>query len=150
MKKMKCIKGFYVEDARQWYNVGDEFDVYTIDEVKGLECADFYHAKNSSGLDDDTVGYLKELDGQFLPVWRRDAEELVVEPKDVRRVVYEIDCHSEYKLDEDMIKTFSELPKDEYDKFVQRLSNNTREALYDILSQGMENTVVNVKVVGIR
>jgi len=95
MKKMKCIKGFYVEDARQWYNVGDEFNMYTIDEVKGLESAEYFKSRNSYGADEDTIGYLKELDGQFLPVWRRDAEELVVEPKDVRRVVYEIDCPSQ-------------------------------------------------------
>ena len=149
MKKMKCIKGFYGEDARQWYNVGDEFDMYTIDEVKGLESADFYHAKYSSGMDDDTIGYLKELDGQFLPVWRGDAEELVVEPKDVRRFEFDIKCHLEYKLDDIMLETFNEMTSKDYDELVQRLSDNVKDSLYELLSPDMEDVMINVRVVGV-
>ena len=149
MKKMKCIKNFYVMDEKEWYEICDVFDVYTIDEVKGLEYAEQFHARNSSGLDDDTIGYFKELDGQFLPVWRRDAEELVVEPKDVRRFEFDIKCHLEYKLDDIMLETFNKMTSKDYDEFAQKLSDNVKDSLYELLSPDMEDVMINVSVVGV-
>jgi len=121
MKKMKCIKNFYVMDEKEWYEIGDVFDIYTIDEVKGLEYSEQFNAKNSSGMDDDTVGYLKELDGEFLPVWRKDAEELVVEPKDVRRFDVRVDVAGYITPEDYMFETFKEMNNTELEDTCKKL-----------------------------
>ena len=145
MKKMRCIKDFYVMDEHEWYVVGDVFDMWTIDEA----IAEDPFVSIRKDIDNKTVGYLKELNGGFLQIWEKDAEEVVIEPKDIRRLVFDIKCYAEIKVDDEFSEMLSEMSAKEYDDFILKIKNDANERLYDLLSKGAEKTRIDVKVAGV-
>lgn len=64
MIRMVCTKSFAANDGKGFYCSGDEFDMYTADEMNGCELDDELPERY-----DDVIGYVPEIDG-WLPIWR--------------------------------------------------------------------------------